>query len=176
MLPTQACYNLGTVLYGHACSLQEALLAGQEAAEAAALAALAARSRAGMPQTPRTPRTPRSTAAVARERAIAATFAHAAQYIALAAAQQPGKQVYSDSLAAVQRLLPLPFLRAGPLMAVHPDTAGTPAERWSPAWFGLDSERLAAARPPAALAGQAAAAGLPLASVPPPIVVSCVPV
>jgi len=77
-----------------------------------------------------------------------------------------GKQVYSDSLAAVQRLLPLPHLRAGPLWAVRPSTEGTPAEEWVTCWFGLGSDRLSAVRPPAALAGQA---GLPPNAAPPAI-------
>lgn len=51
----------------------------------------------------------------AAEQAIRATFAHAGQYIALAFVLQPAKAVYADSLAAVQRLLPLPCLRAGEL-------------------------------------------------------------
>ena len=41
---TFAGYNLGTVLYAHACALQEALLASQEQAEAAQLAAAASGS------------------------------------------------------------------------------------------------------------------------------------
>ena len=49
----------------------------------------------------------------AAEQAVRATFAHAGQYIALAYILQPSKAVYADSLAAVQRLLPLPFLRLG---------------------------------------------------------------
>ncbi|EFN55727.1 hypothetical protein CHLNCDRAFT_134051 [Chlorella variabilis] len=183
----RACYNLGgagvggswaaaqplpacTVLYSHACSLQEELLASQEAAEAAAggggqrggssmgmgspvmAAAAAAAAAAG------------SSGRGAAERAIQATFGHAAQYIALAYAMQPDKQVYGDSLAAVQRLLPLPYLRAGPLLAAHPDTAGGPEERWVACWFGLGLQGMAAVRPPAAYAAHG---GLPAA--PPPV-------
>lgn len=149
----------GTVLYSHACSLQEALLASQEAAEAATGAASGAQRGAG--PSPGTPLAAAATAGggdrAASERAIQATFAHAAQYIVLAYAMQPGKRVYADSLAAVQRLLPLPFLRSGPLLAVRPGTEGSPREEWVNCWFGLDSARMAAVRPPAALAAAAAA-------------------
>lgn len=86
------------------------------------------------------------------------------RYIALAYAMQPSKQVYADSLAAVQRLLPLPWLRSGPLLATHPASAGTPGEQWVSSWFGLDTTSLAAVRPPAAAA--LAGAGLPAAPVP----------
>lgn len=87
----------------------------------------------------------------------------AARYISLAYAMQPGKQVYADSLSAVQRLLPLPWLRSGPLLAVHPQTAGTPGEQWVTCWFGLDHHGLQAVRPPTAFAGQH---GLPSAPLP----------
>ena len=169
-LPPPLPWAAGTVLYSHACSLQEELLASQEAAEAAAggggqrggssmgmgspvmAAAAAAAAAAG------------SSGRGAAERAIQATFGHAAQYIALAYAMQPDKQVYGDSLAAVQRLLPLPYLRAGPLLAAHPDTAGGPEERWVACWFGLGLQGMAAVRPPAAYAAHG---GLPAA--PPPV-------
>lgn len=86
-----------------------------------------------------------------------------ARYISLAYAMQPSKQVYADSLSAVQRLLPMPWLRSGPLLAVHPQTAGTPGEQWVPCWFGLDHHGLQAVRPPTAFAGQH---GLPSAPLP----------
>ncbi|KAL4436939.1 hypothetical protein ABPG75_004078 [Micractinium tetrahymenae] len=160
----RAVYNLGTVLYSHACSLQEALLASQEAAEAAGTAGTARRGGGSAPGTPLAAAAAAAAGGggggeqAASERAIQATFAHAAQYIVLAYAMQPGKQVYADSLAAVQRLLPLPYLRSGALLAVRPGTEGSPAEEWVACWFGLDSQRLAAVRPPAALAAAAAAA------------------
>lgn len=56
---------------------------------------------------------PAGAAHAAAEQAVRTTFAHAGQYIALAYALQPSKPVYADSLAAVQRLLPLPYLRSG---------------------------------------------------------------
>jgi hypothetical protein len=132
----------GTVLYSHACTLQEALLSNQDAAEPDALAAYGGGSKAG------------GGGRGAAEQHVQSTFAHAAQYIALAYAMQPGKQVYSDSLAAVQRLLPLPHLRVGPLLAAHPDSADGPREEWVACWFGLGPDVLAAMRPPAAHAGQ----------------------
>lgn len=145
------------MLYSHACSLQEALLASQEAAEAAAGARRSSRSAPGSPPAASASASERA----ASERAIQATFAHAAQYIVLAFAMQPGKQVYADSLAAVQRLLPLPHLRSGPLLAVRLGTEGSPQEEWVACWFGLDSQRMIAVRPPAALAAAAAAASQP---------------
>lgn len=133
--------------------MQESLLASQEAAEAAAGAA-----RRGGGAAPGTPLAATGGGErAASERAIQATFAHAAQYIVLAYAMHPGKQVYADSLAAVQRLLPLPHLRSGPLLAVRPGTEGTPREEWVSCWFGVDSERMAAVRPPAGVAAAAAA-------------------
>lgn len=162
--------SAGTVLYSHACSLQEALLAGQEEQEAAAAAASSSLS--GRHSSSLGPGSSAAAAALgssgrgAAERAIQATFAHAAQYIALAYAMEPGKGVYGDSLAAVQRLLPLPHLRAGCLLAVHPDTECSPSEQWVPCWFGLGLEGLQAARPPAAYAGSAAHSGMPAAPLP----------
>jgi hypothetical protein len=176
----------GTVLYSHACSLQEALLASQEQQEAAQLltggsngsssARRGGSGSAGMASSPVAARA----AAAASERAIQSTFAHAAQYIAGAYALQPGKPVYSDSLAAVQRLLPLPHLRSGPLLAVHPATADTPGEQWVSCWLALSHEGLQAVRPPVALAAgqqqglgqgqqQGQGQGLGMPSVPPAI-------
>lgn len=55
--------------------------------------------------------------AEARQQATAqATFAEAAQYIVLAHAMQPTKDVYRNSLRLVQPLLPLPQLRTGFLL------------------------------------------------------------
>lgn len=140
----RAVYNLGTVAYAQACTAQEELLAAAECGGGGA-------------------------AHVAAERAVKAAFAHAAQYIALAYALQPDKPggPYRDSLAAVQRLLPLPHLRAGPLRCVAPETAGSPNERWTAAWFALDAGGLRAARPPVADSAAAAAAsvnGSPMAA------------
>ena len=77
-------------------------------------------------------------AAAADEAAGERLFRLAAQYIALAAALQPGKEVYRRSLGVVRELLPRPALRAGALLAADPAAAGTCHERRAPA-----------ARPPA---------------------------
>ena len=45
-------------------------------------------------------------------------FGLAAQYILLAHALQPGKEVYKKSLHVIRPLLPLPLLRSGPLTAL----------------------------------------------------------
>lgn len=136
----------GTVLYAHACALQEELLASHEAAEvrcvllphpaprsSVRLACLKAQQRlahnhgfkhrqllliilslsACRPQAQGAGAAQLSAAQAAAEQSVRSTFAHAGQYIALACVLQPGKPVYADSLAAVQRLLPLPFLRSG---------------------------------------------------------------
>lgn len=64
------------------------------------------------------------------EQAVRATFAHSAQYIALAFVLQPTKGVYCDSMAAVQRLLPLPYLRSGAMQraCIHEHRAEFPGE------------------------------------------------
>ena len=59
-------------------------------------------------------------------------FALAAQYIVLAFAQQPGKEVYRRSLGVVRELLPLPAMRAGALLAADPASAATCHERRAP--------------------------------------------
>ena len=66
------------------------------------------------------------------EAGIAQLFALAVQYIALAAALQPDKEVYQASLGVVHALLPLPYLRAGLLRAADPETASSHAERRAP--------------------------------------------
>lgn len=50
-------------------------------------------------------------------------FGLAAQYILLAHALQPGKDVYKKSLRVIKPLLPLPYLRSGPLTAMRPQDA-----------------------------------------------------
>ena len=133
----RAIYNLGTVAYAAACVQQEELLSGQEQPSPLR------RVRGGGGGSS-------SSSASANELVVKGAFAHAAQYIAIAYAMQPGKAVYADSLAVVQRLLPLPHLRAGPLLAVHPATLGGPAESWVSCWFALDSTGLHVTHPPLA--------------------------
>eukprot|EP00887_Chlorella_sp_A99_P008101 scaffold12.g8101.t1 len=139
----RAVYNLGTVAYAQACTQQEDLLSSGSGGAAEAPGPHAG----GGGASPRTSAAHASTA----ERLLKASFAHAAQYIALAYAMQPSKVVYANSLAAVQRLLPLPHLRAGPLLA--PAAADGPEEHWVAAWFALDGGGLRAVRPPAVEAG-----------------------
>ena len=66
----------------------------------------------------------------------------------LAYALQPGVKVYEDSVFAVQRLLPLPYIRTGLLLVTAPGTASSPEEHWIPAWFALDGQTLLSIRPP----------------------------
>lgn len=88
------------------------------------------------------------------ERRVRAAFAHAAAYIMLAFALQPTVKIYQDSITAVQRLLPLPYLRTGLLFVAAAGTAGTPEEHWVPAWLALDAYVLQSIRPPPAEASR----------------------
>eukprot|EP00884_Botryococcus_braunii_P019778 jgi/Botrbrau1/6484/Bobra.0034s0057.1 len=116
----RACYNLGTVFYSHACTLQ-----------AAARQALSS----FLTQDLRDLQRERAT-----EAATNLAFALAGQYIAVAYALSPAKDVYRSSLSVVQSLLPLPYLRAGFLTATTTDTELTCGERWQRHWFVLDHE------------------------------------
>lgn len=80
---------------------------------------------------------------------IRSAFAHASQYIILSYALQPRVGASQESLAAVQRLLPLPHLRAGRLQGIATDTVGTAHESWVTGWFALDVHHLQCVRPPA---------------------------
>jgi hypothetical protein len=89
-----------------------------------------------------------------KEKKVRSSFAHAASYIMLAYALQPGVKIYEDSVFAVQRLLPLPYIRTGLLLVAAPGTASTPKENWIPAWFALDGHTLLSIRPPPAEAAR----------------------
>jgi len=89
-----------------------------------------------------------------KEKKVRSSFAHAASYIMLAYALQPGVKIYEDSVFAVQRLLPLPYIRTGLLLVASPGTASTPEEKWIPAWFALDGTTLLSIRPPPAEAAR----------------------
>ncbi|EFJ43333.1 hypothetical protein VOLCADRAFT_121444 [Volvox carteri f. nagariensis] len=80
-----------------------------------------------------------------RETRTRGLFTAAAQYICLAAALQPGRDIYRRSLAVVKPLLPLPFLRAGYLMAPLAHTLGSAGEMWRRVWFVLDHTSLRSA-------------------------------
>ena len=88
------------------------------------------------------------------ERRVRAAFAHAASYIMLAYALKEGVKVYEDSVFAVQRLLPLPYLKTGLLLVAAPGTAATPEENWIPAYFALDAFVMHCIRPPASEASR----------------------
>jgi len=80
-----------------------------------------------------------------RDAAARALFGTAAQYIALASALQPGKEIYRKSLSVVRQMLPLPFLRAGYLSAPLPRSLGGLGEVYRREWFVLDHVSLRAA-------------------------------
>ena len=137
-LTSRFCYNLGTVLYSHACHMADKLLGGGDPPSSVAASTSSSTS------------TSPSSSSSANERKVRQAFAHAASYIVLAYALQPGVRVYEDSIQAVQRLLPLPYLRTGLFFVAAPGTAGTPEESWIPAWFALDAYALQSIRPPPA--------------------------
>lgn len=133
----RAIYNLGTILYSQSCSLQAELL-GRGSSLAGDLSQ--------------------------NERTVRTAFAHAAQYIAIAYCLRPDRDVYAESLAAIQRLLPLPYLRMGPLMAAA--AIGTAdkeygiGEVWCKTWLALDFRGLRSVRAPA---GEEASQGAEIA-------------
>lgn len=109
----RACYNLGTVYYAHACSLQNEV------------------------QNPQANQEPSGSQPVS-EAALRRTFSLAAQYILLSYVLQPAKDVYSKSLQVIKQLLPLPHLRAGQLLAIAPDSLDSVPEQWLVSLFVLD--------------------------------------
>lgn len=117
-LTSRFSYNLGTVLYADACIMAEELSTNKSEQRTET-----------------------------DDRQVRAALAHAGQYIILAYALQPETKVYQDALPAVQRLLPLPFLRSGPLTVAVPGTAELPRESWVSAWFALDVHTLQSVRP-----------------------------
>ncbi len=148
-LTSRFCYNLGTVLYSHACHMADQLLA--TGANPTALAA----TTTTLATTPATSGIFEQQSQHAfKEKKVRASFAHAASYIMLAYALQPGVKIYEDSVFAVQRLLPAPYIRTGLLLVAAPGTASTPEEHWIPAWFALDGYTLLSIRPPPAEAAR----------------------
>lgn len=69
-------------------------------------------------------------------------LAVAAQYICLAHALQPSKDIYRKSLSVVRQMLPLPFLRAGYLTAPRARSIGSVTETYRRDWFVLDHKSL----------------------------------
>ena len=57
------------------------------------------------------------------EAAAQQLFGLAAQYILMAHALQPSKDIYKKSLHVIKPLLPLPYLRSGSLITLRPQIA-----------------------------------------------------
>ncbi|KAG2425640.1 hypothetical protein HXX76_013485 [Chlamydomonas incerta] len=139
----RGCYNMGTVLYSYACAVQAELAAQLKAGRLTSQDAETSRERH------------------ARETRVRALFTAAAQYICLAAALQPSRDIYRRSLAVVKPMLPLPFLRAGYLTAPVEHTLGGPGETWRREWFVLDHVSLRSASAlESSLSSAASGAGL----------------
>lgn len=119
-LLSRFCYNLGTSMYAYASCLAEEF-----------------QQSFGSPLPP------------AEYKKVLASYAHSARCIIIANVLQPDVKVYKESLAVVQKLLPLPYLQVGPLSIVDPATENSPQERWIMAWFVLDSYVFQSVRPPA---------------------------
>lgn len=73
---------------------------------------------------------------------IRTLLAGAAQYICLAHALQPSKDIYRKSLAVVRQMLPLPFLRAGYLTSPRARSIGSVTETYRRDCFVLDQRSL----------------------------------
>ncbi|KAF8072959.1 HLB1 [Scenedesmus sp. PABB004] len=141
-------YNLGTVFYTFAMALQGA--AGARRSHGAGGAGAAGARPAAPADAPPPPRrlaasppppdAPPSRGA--REHAVRGLLAGAAQYIALAHALAPARDIYRKSLSVVRAMLPLPFLRAGHLSAPRARSIGTVTETWRRDWFVLDQHSL----------------------------------
>eukprot|EP00878_Enallax_costatus_P020836 GHUV01022040.1.p1 GENE.GHUV01022040.1~~GHUV01022040.1.p1 ORF type:complete len:347 (+),score=111.87 GHUV01022040.1:674-1714(+) len=78
----------------------------------------------------------------ARDLSVRTLMAVAAQYICLAHALQPSKDIYRKSLSVVRQMLPLPFLRAGYLTAPRARSIGSVTETYRRDWFVLDHRSL----------------------------------
>lgn len=88
------------------------------------------------------PHTDTASSKQSKELAVRTLLAGAAQYICLAHALQPSKDIYRKSLAVVRQMLPLPFLRAGYLTAPRARSIGTVTETYRRDWFVLDQRSL----------------------------------
>jgi hypothetical protein len=78
----------------------------------------------------------------ARDVLVRTLLAVAAQYICLAHALQPSKDIYRKSLSVVRQMLPLPFLRAGYLTSPRARSIGSVTETYRRDWFVLDHTSL----------------------------------
>jgi hypothetical protein len=163
----RGCYNLGTVFYTHALALQ-----GNEGVRRARVAApwgdrrccaqpRADRGAAGRcshascgPPPHNTPPPHPCVCVVpaggaggrasrqARDLSVRTLLAVAAQYICLAHALQPSRDIYRKSLAVVRQMLPLPFLRAGYLTLPRARSIGGVTEAHVREWCVLDHRSL----------------------------------
>lgn len=125
-------YNLGTTYYTYASSLQ-----GHYASQRSNVTSAVASSSDPAAEQQRT----------TQDAVVNGYFAIAAQYICLAHALQPQKDVYRKSLSIVKQMLALPFLRVGYLLAPAADTIGTINETWIKQWFVLDHSSFRTASP-----------------------------
>jgi hypothetical protein len=172
----RAIYNLGTVLYSQACIMQEELMQGSSnnssgsGGNVSATTTTTTTTGGGGGQSPNAAPTTTSITTAnnnnnnnkqssssllqkyktpqAAEKAVRNAFAHAGQYIALAYSLRPDRPVYGESLSAIQRLLPLPYVRCGPLL--HPITTDDDGigEVWVKSWFAIDAKGFRKVRPP----------------------------
>lgn len=77
-----------------------------------------------------------------RDLSVRTLLAIAAEYICLAHALQPSKDIYKKSLSVVRQMLPLPFLRAGYFTAPRAKSIGSVTETYRRDWFVLDHKSL----------------------------------
>ena len=70
--------------------------------------------------------------------------AHAAQYVLLAFALNPGSEVFRKAIKTIQPFLPLPFLRSSKLVYVYDETNETAdqMQQWRPRSLALDAYHL----------------------------------
>jgi hypothetical protein len=137
-------YNLGTVYYTLACAAQQQQQQQQRQQQQQQQQSAEARGR--------------------RDAALRALYAAAGQYICLAHALRPQREVYRRSLGIVRQMLPLPFLRAGYLGVAWAagggdDGGGGGAHPHRRRWFVLDHASLHVAEDDSLAAGGADGSG-----------------
>lgn len=124
----RGCYNLGTVFYTYACTLQTEMAAHVKGAPGVG-DNMAPRSRSEW------------------DASVRRLFSIAALYICLSYALQPTKDIYRKGVSVVRNMLPLPFLRAGHLTAPRASSLAHVEEAWRRDWFVLDHASLRSASP-----------------------------
>ncbi|GAX80584.1 hypothetical protein CEUSTIGMA_g8021.t1 [Chlamydomonas eustigma] len=143
----RGCYNLGTVSYTYACTLQNELT---EQYRGISLGSLDDEGQA---------------LRQSRESDIRTAFTTAAQYICLAFAMQQQKDVYRRSLSLVRSMLPLPFLRSGVLTVSSPPSSSSSTssgEVWRRELLVLDHRSLHIASALESSLCNSVSAGMPL--------------